>query len=863
MSNVASESPRTLGRWRQMLQFPLGGAPAAALTILLFSLALWMLHRELGDFHPSQFSAQLRAVTPQAIAWALLLTGASYFVLTLHDVIALRAIARKLPYSLVSRVAYLSYAIGHNVGFAALSGGAMRLRMYGSVGLTTLEITSIVAIGSATFFMGAALLLDLSLLLDAGDAARVLHITNVTASVGGWGLLALLLAYVAIAGRKRTLAIGSWSVNTPGATTTVLQFVLGALDIVFAASAFYVLLPADPNLSLPAFTGLYVVAMVAALASGVPGGIGVFESILLVLLPQQSPGAVLAACALYRAIYYLLPFAAALALMVVQEVALRGKTVRRLARGAGGWIGLVTPQVLGVAVFIAGTVLLISGALPSVGSRMGLIPLPLVELSHLAGSATGAGLLILARGLLQRIDAAYYLTQVLLATGIAASLLKGGDYEEASLLLAVMSALRLARPRFDRHATLRAIGVSGPWLAAIAITLLASIWIGLLAFRHVQYHDALWLHFALNADAPRMLRAALTAVAVAAGLLLWLWLSPARPRLSLPDARDLEDAAACVRRSTQTSANLVFTGDKRLLFCDERDAFIMFQVSGRSWIAMGDPVGNPQRFDLLAWRFRELCDRHAAWPVFYQVGAKLLPMYLDLGLSPAKLGEEARVALADFSLEGPRRADIRHSHRRAQRDGAQFELLQPTQVQEQLNALRLVSNRWLSNKSGAEKGFSIGAFTQDYVTRFPCGVVRVNGEIVAFATLWCTEERQELSVDLMRYDQRAPKGAMEFLFAELMLWGKTEGYAWFNLGVAPLAGLEAHPLASPWHKLGIFIYRQGETFYNFDGLRRYKAKYDPQWQPRYLVSPGGLRLPRVLLDTASLIGGGVRGVIRR
>jgi phosphatidylglycerol lysyltransferase len=104
---------------------------------------------------------------------------------------------------------------------------------------------------------------------------------------------------------------------------------------------------------------------------------------------------------------------------------------------------------------------------------------------------------------------------------------------------------------------------------------------------------------------------------------------------------------------------------------------------------------------------------------------------------------------------------------------------------------------------------------------------------------------------------------MDALFLELMLWGREQGYRWFNLGMAPLSGLEERTLAPPWNRAGAWIFRHGEHFYNFQGLRRYKEKFDPVWEPRYLACPGGLALPRVLADIAALIAGGLRGVVGR
>jgi phosphatidylglycerol lysyltransferase len=289
----------------------------------------------------------------------------------------------------------------------------------------------------------------------------------------------------------------------------------------------------------------------------------------------------------------------------------------------------------------------------------------------------------------------------------------------------------------------------------------------------------------------------------------------------------------------------------------------MYQVSGGSWIALGDPVGPAGRAEELVWSFRELVDRSGGRTVFYEVSSRSLPLYLDLGLSLSKLGEEARVRLEGFGLEGSARADLRQARRRAERDGASFEVLAPAQVPPLLPRLRAISDAWLADKATAEKGFSLGAFGAAYLGEFPLAVIRAEGEVVAFANLWPTANREELSVDLMRFMPDAPRGSMDFLFIELMLWGRAGGYRWFNLGMAPLSGLENRALAPLWHRMGSFLARHGESFYNFDGLRRYKDKFDPVWEPRYLAAPGGLALPRVLLDVSTLISGGLKELVSK
>jgi len=378
----------------------------------------------------------------------------------------------------------------------------------------------------------------------------------------------------------------------------------------------------------------------------------------------------------------------------------------------------------------------------------------------------------------------------------------------------------------------------------------------------VPYANQLWWEFAFHKSAPRSLRASLLAVMIAAAYGMWRLLRPAHPPISPPGADDMEHVVALVAAAEDTAANLALLGDKNFLFNQERTAFIMYQASGNSWVAMGDPIGPPAQCEALAWEFLESCDGMAVSPVFYQVKPENLPLYIDLGLNLSKLGEEARVALDNFALEGAARADLRQAHRRAIRDGAQFEVVARSEVGAMLPQLKAVSDAWLAERNTAEKRFSLGFFDERYLMNFDCAVVRCAGAIVAFANIWRAGSG-EVSVDLMRYNAAAPKCIIDFLLIECMLWGKSQGYAWFNLGMAPLSGLEEHALAPAWHKLGRMVQRYGEMFYHFEGLRKYKEKFTPVWRPRYLAAPDGLAMAGALLDVTSLISGGVGKVLRK
>jgi phosphatidylglycerol lysyltransferase len=633
-----------------------------------------------------------------------------------------------------------------------------------------------------------------------------------------------------------------------------------------ATSVLYVLLPREAAIGFFAFAGIYLLALAAGAVSNVPGGIGVFEFVLLLLMPAVPEVRMLGALVAYRAIYYFAPFAIALVLLGAHEVWIHRAPVVRFARVARAFLTAVTPQAIAIAVFLAGAVLLFSGATPGMGNRLTLlrnfVPLSVLELSHLLGSVVGVGLLIIAHGLYRRLHTAWWITIWLLCAGILLSLLKGFDYEEATILAVVVIMLASARSRFRRRASLIEQHYSSAWIAAFFLVLLMAGWLVLFAYRHLAYDNELWWQFAFQASAPRSLRASLLAVMIGAAYGLWRVLRPAPRRFSAPKAADLECVATLIEKGEDTTANLALLGDKNLLFNKDRTACIMFQSSGNSWVAMGDPIGPPELGEELAWEFLEECDGMAVSPVFYQVTPERLPLYVDLGLNLSKLGEEARVPLESFSLEGAARADLRQAQRRAGRDGATFEMVGRGAVPAILPELRAVSDAWLAAKNTAEKRFSLGFFEERYIAHFDVGVVRHRGAVVAFANLW-RGGSMELSVDLMRYNDAAPKGIVDYMLIESMLWGRAQGFRWFNLGMAPLSGLEEHALAPTWHKLGRIVQRYGETFYNFEGLRKFKDKFDPVWRPRYLAAPDGLAMAGALLDVTALISGGVRNVLRK
>ena len=401
---------------------------------------------------------------------------------------------------------------------------------------------------------------------------------------------------------------------------------------------------------------------------------------------------------------------------------------------------------------------------------------------------------------------------------------------------------------------------AGAGKTGLAIAL--SLAIGLFAFKHVDYASQLWWQFSWHGDASRFLRATLGIAVLLVGFILTRLFRPVT-EVAAPEAMVLPGGLTALAGAEHTDAMLALTGDKRFLLADEGDAFVMYQVQGHSWIVMGDPVGPRERWADLVWQLRDRADAAQGRLLLYQITADALPLAIDLGLQLVKYGEEARVDLGGFNLDGPQARALRYSDRRATREGAVFCVVAAVNVPALLAELRTVSDEWLALKGQSEKRFSVGAFDPAYLANFDCAVVRHAGRIVAFANIWASACRTELSIDLMRHTATMPYGTMDFLFIQLMLWGKAQGYGWFSLGLAPLAGIEARRLAPLWARAGGFLYRHGEALYGFEGLRGYKDKFAPVWEPRFIAGPDGVGMARALIDLQTLVGGGPKSAARR
>jgi phosphatidylglycerol lysyltransferase len=839
------------------------------ISIVLFSAALWVLNKEMHSIRFSELAAEIRALPARSILRAVALVVLNYLLISSFDTLAFRYIRNPMPRGRTTLAGFISYAFGNNVGNTLITGGSVRYRLYSAWGVPALDIAKVVAFCGMTFWVGFAAVAGVVFLLTPISIPGSAHLPFRSLRPIGAVLLAIAAAYLLLSFfLKKSFKIRDKEIAFPPGCLATLQILAGSLDLLTISGVLYSLLPLSGNLSYPEFLSYYLVSLTAGICSLVPGGIGIFETFMVFFLSDHATkSAVLGSLVVYRILYYALPLCLAAALLAWLEMRARAPAVRKVAGTVLNWGSILSPHFVALVTFLGGALLLFAGVLPTAHSRLrwlhAILPDSIPEVSHFLASLVGMGLLLLARGLQRRIDAAFQLAVMLLGAGILLCLLKGLAFEQALFLLLLLLILLPCRREFRRKAALLSQRFTPGWILLIVIVLGTSLWLGFFSHKHVEYTTDLWWRFAWKEDAPRFLRAMVGATSLALFVAAARLMRPRPRRKPTPDAADLKRAEALAAAAADTAANLALLGDKALFFTDSGNGFVMYAVAGRSWVVMGDPIAPIDEWPDLLWGFRELADTYGGRTVFYQVGKDHVHHYLDLGLTLHKIGEEGRIPLETFSLEGGERKPLRYVVNKLEKDNCVFSIVPPSQVPGLLPEMKTVSDLWLKSKNTREKRFSLGFFDEEYLKRFPAAIVQREGTLLAFANLWLGARKQELSLDLMRLSPDAPNGVMDYLFTRILLWGKGEGYACFNLGMAPLSGLEDHSLAPVWDKIGGLIFRHGEHFYNFRGLREYKDKFGPVWEPKYLAFPGGLALPGILLDIASLVSGGLRGAVAK
>jgi phosphatidylglycerol lysyltransferase len=846
-----------------------------AVPLLFLVLVGWLVVREIGELDLPQIQRTLLAVpTLSALGVAVLALFAVAFT-GLVDVAIARWLGIPMRLRDLLRLAFIANAMANTLNLSGATGSGVRL-----LGLSAQRVE----LGRGAALIGMQVLslpLGLSILVVATLAMGSLPITPNTTTrwlaIVALVAAALYLPAFFVLSTRRTLM--RWLPKGQELPPLKLKLLLAALsfvDWVLAATVLYACLflsgaHVKPGLLLGSFAG----ASILGLASLVPGGFGVFDGLMLVALSAAGydQGAVTAGLFLFRIAYYLLPLLTALYLgsgTVARQMPILAHTLGRLrAHPLFAVLGLPASlladlgiRLLAVLTFLAGLVLLASAAIPAMHERVvavrEVLPAAAIESSYWLSILTGTLLLGLGRGIDGRLRVAYRLALWVLIVGAILAVTKGLHFGEALFLLVIAALLRLRKREFTQRAMSLTSATTFTWYVGLIVVVLAFFAAGVWAVLGDDSFD-LW-YFGVGEHSSRIARGLFAAVLGVAIYLIWQSFAVRRPPLKLPDRAELERARALYKQHGGGEfAHLTFMGDKHLFWSADGHAVVAYGAVRDRLVALGSPAGPESAIKRAILDFRQFADTQDRVPIFYEVLEPDLSLYHDLGFDLFKLGELATVRLDEFTLAGKRWEDLRQAVNRSTKERLTFEIVEPPFDTVLMSQIEDVSDSWLADKQAHEKGFSLGRFDADYFAWSPLALVRRDGEILAFANVLLPYgPNGTASVDLMRHTGDAPRGTMDFLFAKVMQWAKERGDTTFSLGMAPLSAVGDNPYARINERLAALAFQYGGRFYNYQGLRRYKEKFAPEWVGSYLAYPRGLRVPGLLIDIAALVAGGYK-----
>lgn len=620
----------------------------------------------------------------------------------------------------------------------------------------------------------------------------------------------------------------------------------------------------DAGINYYIILGVYTIASVAGIVSMLPGGAGSFD--LLILLGFKIYGLstehTLAAIILFRTFYYFIPLAVALIFSII--IQLRNDdgplniTNIKIIKVFIDKSSTATNIFLMLLIFISGAVLLVSAMIPGFANRLKLaeklLSFSIMQWSHQFSICIGILLIIMSMKIGMREKRAYKATLYLLLIGVVSTFLKGFDYEQAIFLIVVFILLRMSKNSFYRKS------LPFDWVKTSVNMILFLIFIIIYAIlKHLIFMDFL-VKYRFSALLTKS-----TIVSHYNGIIAYtslvffiiIW-EVTKPKIE-NDKRFVKEVDEDKFREFLDKyegnflIHLIYLNDKNIFLAAEDKVAIIYQKSHNMMVVLGDVIGDKKFFRDGITEFQNFIDEYGYKVAFYEVSDSLLPIYHDFGYDFFKLGETALINLEEFDLGGPHNRDFRNVISRFKRDGYVFEFFNNLPG-ELLEPLKNISDEWLDGRK--EMGFSLGRFDKNYLEHSPIALIKheTSNEIIAFASLMPSyDKNQSISMDLMRFKKEVPNNTMTFLILSLLIKFKEDGYKIFNLGMAPLSNVGETQKAHFTEKAAKLFMSHGSRFYSFEGLRKYKGKFNPKWEARYLAYEDITVLPSSIIEATLLI----------
>lgn len=838
-----------LKHYKSMLKF--------AFAFTLIALILFEGKSQFESIHLANTLQMMRLIPMKWIVMFVIMGIAASFSMVLYDIFGMKAFQYDIDIKDLLSISFVSNSLNTLLGLGGLTGASVKSMLLKKRSIELKEMISY----NALLVTSATTGLSFFAILTLFNYRSVFSLLN--QHVWLWACLIGYSLYLAIYFFLERIAKISrdWSDTFGSSKLLKLRFRLlgvSVLEWLLAGILFYTLAGYfHHSLVFINIMSIFVIASIAGILSFLPGGAGSFDLIAIIglQLAGLTPNESLTVVILYRIFYYFVPSITAIAafsLHVLKKEEEKGSVIRSNAYGQ------FVAALMAIIVFTCGSVLLISAFTPSLISRSSLITdvasVTFLQYSRSISIAIGLMLLITSKEIFFRVKRAYHAVMILLLGGGIFTFIKGFDIEEFAFILICMGIIRLSKTNFYRKSI--PLKLSSLIAQALIVFVLLIVYLRGSHFLFSSYIRK--FHYPLMAfkDIGTFINSGLIAYTVfIIFIVIWYRTRDIIERDPLYQGNDQEKIELFLKNHDGNHlSHMIHLGDKQLFWASEGRVLIAYAKYSDRAVVLGDPVGEEPLISEGIQEFQRFLDIYGYSAIFYQVDEKNLSMYHENGYYFFKLGEEALVDLHVFEMIGSSRRSFRNTLKRFEKDGFAFEVLYPPFDSTLLDELEQVSAEWLGDRN--EMSFSVGWFDRAYLQKAPVATVKnsTTNEIIAFVSLkYHDRNKDQIGIDLMRFKNHVPNSTMDFIFIQLLIYFKENGYGHFSFGVAPLAKVGAAPKSHWVEKIASFISKHGKLFYSFEGLRKFKAKFDPHWEPRYLAYPQLMSLPALLIEISLLV----------
>ncbi|MDR2437489.1 MAG: phosphatidylglycerol lysyltransferase domain-containing protein [Endomicrobium sp.] len=818
-------------KWIKIVLIPLG--------FLIFVGALILLHNQLKNLSYIDVINALKAIPGVRIAIALCLALSYYLVLGGYDIVAFKFINSKVqvkPKDILF-TCFISNVLANNTGYSMLFGGSIRYRLYSLYNVSMIDVTKVLLFSSATIWLGLLAVGGIIFTLAPVSLEGVLNLNVSTRAIGLISLSILVLYFLLSSLHSKPRKIFKWTLSFPNIKIAIAQVSLATSDWIIASLTLFILMP-EGYISYFVLLKVFLVTQFLVIISQVPGGMGVLETSITLLMPNSAnnPG-VIGALLAYRAIFYFFPLLIALGMLGAFEIMVFTKNFNKTAKIFGKTVSSVVVQVIALSSFFVGMITMFSASTPFNVAQLkfiiSLLPSWVADLSHFLLSITAISILFISRALQLRIKKAWSMSCCLVAFAISLILIVGEPALVLVCFVALLIVLLFSRKYFYRDIPILKTDFSSWWICAVSGVFALSVWIGFFVNRQDIFS---WIHLDVffsnllnTTDAARFLRASF---GIGVIILIFVVEQIFRNFFTRPVSFTKEDIKEIAYSSDYAYSMYALASDKEFLVNDEKDAFIMYAKSKDSWIVLGDPIGKSFNRNELLWKFKEIADKASAKPAFVAIDEEYAQIYDDIGLDIFDIGQEAKIPLKSFNINDENFKKFHELEIMIKKAGFVYKTLSADIFNNYRVEFAQINKQWIHDNNYFEMNFLPGRYDEEYMQYMDFSILEKDAKVYAFSIFSKTDNKNEISSGIVRY-LKSEYDLFSYIIFKNIVYAKDDGYKWFDLGLAYFSHADNNvDSAKYFAKMFMFA----EHFkYNISALREFKDKFLPLWRNKYIA----------------------------